>query len=298
MGLLKFFRRRSWDRERAAEIEAHLLSEIDENLAAGMAPEGARRRAYVKFGNPTSVREEIWRMNSITTLENLLRDLRYAWRTLLRNPGYALIAVLTLGLGIGANTAIFTVINGVLLRPLPYAKSERIVHLDQVAARVGPEPIGFSVQEIRDYREQNHVFSDLAEYHSMTFTLLGTKTAERVATGVVSANFFDVLGVKPALGRLFTPTDESKGAPPVLVLSYAYWMKEFGGDQSVLGRAFELNDRVHIVVGVLPPLPEYPDANDVFMPTTSCPYRSDPKMIADRDNRMMTAFVRLKPGGR
>jgi predicted permease len=296
MSMRKFFRRQKWDSDRAQEIEAHLQNEIDDNLAAGMTPEEAHRRAYLKFGNPTRVREEIWRMNSVAVLENLLRDVRYAWRTLLRNPGYALIAILTLGLGIGANTAIFTVINGVLLRPLPYAKAGQIMHLDQVASRIGPEPVGFSVQEIRDYREQNRVFSDLAEYHSMTFTLLGTKTAERVASGVVSANFFDVLGVKPALGRLFTPTDETKGAPPVLVLSYAYWMKEFGGDRKVLGRAFELNDRVHIVVGVLPPLPEYPDANDVFMPTTSCPYRSDPKMIADRDMRMLTAFVRLKPG--
>ena len=296
MSIGRFLRRRSWDQERALEIEAHLQAEIADNLAAGMAPEEARRRAYLKFGNPTRVREEIWQMNSIAWFENVLRDVRYAWRTLLRNPGYALIAVLTLGLGIGANTAIFTVINGVLLRPLPYAQSGQIVHLDQVASHLGPEPVGFSVQEIRDYREQNHVFSDMAEYHSMTFTLLGTKTAERVATGVVSANFFDVLGAKPVLGRLFEPTDDRKGAAPVLVLSYAYWMKEFGGDRKILGRPFELNDRVHIVVGVLPPLPEYPDANDVFMPTTSCPYRSSPQMIADRDMRMLTAFARLKPG--
>src|ERR1700744_6434214 len=140
MGLQKFIRRQSWDRERAAEIEAHLMSEIDDNLAAGMTPEEARRRAYLKFGNPARVREEIWRMNRIALLEDLLRDVRYAWRTLLRNPGYALIAVLTLGLGIGPNTAIFTVINGVLLRPLPYAQSGQIVHLDQVAAKLGPEP--------------------------------------------------------------------------------------------------------------------------------------------------------------
>lgn len=284
------------DRERAMEIEAHLQEEIADNLALGMSSGEARRRAYLKFGSPTRVREEIWQMNSIAWLENFRRDVRYAWRTLLRNPGYALVAVLTLGLGIGANTAIFTVINGVLLRPLPYAQSGQIVHLDQVASRLGPEPVGFSVLEIRDYREQNHVFSDLAEYHSMTFTLLGTKIAERVATGVVSANFFNVMGVKPVLGRLFEPADDHPGAPPVLVLSYAYWMKQFGGDRKVLGRAFELNDRVHIVVGVLPPLPEYPDANDVFMPTTSCPYRSDPKMIADRDMRMLTGFARLKPG--
>ncbi len=296
MSLRRYFRRRHWDAERVQEFEAHIQNEIDDNLARGMSREVARRQAYLKFGNPARVREEIWKMNSIAPLENLLRDGRYAWRTLLRNPGYALVAVLTLGLGIGANTAIFTVINGVLLRPLPYAESRQILHLDQVAARLSPDPIGFSVQEIRDYREQNHVFSDLAEYHSMTFTLLGTKNPERVATGVVSANYFDVLGVKPVLGRLITPADESLNAPPVLVLTYAYWMKEFGGDRKIVGRAFEMNDRVHTVVGVLPPLPEYPEANDVYMPTTSCPSRSSEKMIADRDMRMMTGFARLKPG--
>ena len=127
-------------------------------------------------------------MTSIPLLENMVRDVRYAWRTLLRSPGYTLMAVLTLGLGIGANTAIFTVINGVLLRPLPYANPSRVVHLEQTAARIGPDPIGFSVQEVEDYRNQSRVFSDLAEYHSMTFTLLGGKNPERVTTGVVSAN--------------------------------------------------------------------------------------------------------------
>jgi putative ABC transport system permease protein len=159
-------------------------------------------------------------MNNIAWFENAVRDVRYAGRTLLRSPGYTLMAVLTLALGIGANTAIFTVVNGVLLRPLPYANPEQILHLGQTAARVGPDSIGFSVQEVQDYREQARVFSSLAEYHSMTFTLLGGKTPERVVTGVVSANYFDVLGVKPALGRFITPADENRNAPPVLVLSY------------------------------------------------------------------------------
>jgi predicted permease len=295
MSWQKYFQRKRWDRERTREFEAHIESEIDDNLARGMSREEARRQAYLKFGNPTRVREQIWQMNSVPPLENLLRDLRYAARTLRRNPGYALVAILTLGLGIGANTAIFTVINGVLLKPLPYAQQDRILHLDQTATLVGPDSLGLSVQEYQDFRDQGHAFSDVAEYHSMNFTLLGTKNPERVATGVVSSNFFDVLGVMPVLGRLFTSVDESKNAPPALLLSYSYWMKEFGGDRNILGRAFELNDRVHTVVGVLPPLPEYPDANDVYMPTTSCPYRSDPKMIADREMRMISAYARLKP---
>jgi predicted permease len=296
MSLKRILQRKHWDEEVASECESHLAHEIDDNLARGMNANEARRRAYLKFGNPTQVREEIWRRNSLAPLEHFLRDLRYAWRTLGRNPGYALVAILTLALGIGANTAIFTVVNGVLLRPLPYAHAGQIVHLQQKAPHAFPDPFGFSVAEIQDYRAQNRVFSDLAEYHSMTFTLLGTKVPERVATGVVSANYFDVLGVKPLLGRLLTPADETLTAPPALVLSYSYWMKEFGGDKHILGRSFELNDRVHTVVGVLPPLPDYPDANDLYMPTTSCPFRSSKEMISNRDSHMMEVYARLKPG--
>ncbi len=296
MSLGKFFRRGYWDQERTHELEAHIAHEIDDNLARGMSLDEARRAAYIKFGSPTRVREEIWRINSFAPLEHFLRDVRYASRTLSRNPGYALVAILTLGLGVGANTAIFTVVNGVLLRPLPYTQALRIVHLQQKAARISPDPFGFSVLEIKDYREQARVFSDLAEYHSMTFTMLGTSVPERVATGVVSANFFNVLGVKSILGRALTPADESMTAPPVMVLSYEYWMKEFGGDKNIIGRSFELNDRMHTVVGVLPPLPAYPGADDLFMPTTSCPFRSGKEMMANRESRMMDVYARLNPG--
>jgi predicted permease len=295
MSLRRFFRRRRSDAEVSLEMENHLTLESEENLARGMSGKEARRQAFLKFGSPERIREEVWKRNSIAPIENTLRDVRYAWRTLRRSPGYAFMSILTLGLGIGANAAIFTVINGVLLRPLPYANPAQIVHLEQTASRIGADPIGFSVQEIAEYRQLNHIFTDLAEYHSMTFTLLGTKVPERVSTGGVSANFFDVLGVKPILGRLITSADETPKAEPVLVLSYAYWVKNFGRDPKILGRTFEMNDRVHTVVGVLPPLPEYPDANDVYMPTTSCPFRSSPKMIADRDMRMFTVFARMKP---
>jgi predicted permease len=296
MRLLRFFRRRRRNEELRREIEQHLALEQDLNLARGLNREEANRLARVKFGSRQKVVEETWKGNSIVPVEKIMRDLRYAFRTLRRSPGYTLMAVLTLALGIGANTAIFTVINGVLLRPLPYGNPEQIVHLRQTATLVGPDSIDFSVQEVADYRSQSRAFSELAEYHSMTFTLLGTKVPERVVTGVVSANYFDVLGVKPALGRLITPADETLSAPPVLVLSYAYWVKQFGADPKILGRPFTMNDRVHTVIGVLAPVPEYPDANDVFMPTTSCPFRSDPQMIANRDSRMLTVLARLKPG--
>src|SRR5882762_4402985 len=200
MFISRYFRRRRRDEELTREMEHHLALEIDLNIARGMDSNEARRKAYLKFGSRSQVREQLWNRNSIVILDKTLRDLRYACRTLLRSPGYTLMAIVTLGLGIGANAAIFTVINGVLLRPLPYAHPAQIVSLKQTASRIGPDSIGFSVQEVADYRDQSHSFSDLAEYHSMTFTLLGAKVPERVVTGVVSANYFDVLGVKPALG--------------------------------------------------------------------------------------------------
>lgn len=291
-----FLKRRYWDAERVQEVESHIAHETADNVDRGMSEEEARRRAYVRLGNPQKLRERIWEMNNLGWLESVLRDVRHAVRALRRNPGYALLAIATLGLGVGANTAIFTVINGVLLRPLPYADQDRIVHLDQLEKRTGTDGLGFSIQEYFDYRNQSHSFEQFSEYHSMLFTLLGTKNPERVVTGVVSANFFDTLGVKPVLGRLFVASDESKNAPPVLVLTYSYWMKEFGGDRSVVGRVFHMNDRAHTVIGVLPPLPDYPDANQVYMPASSCPFRMDPMMIENRDMRMVSAYARLKPG--
>jgi predicted permease len=295
MALRRFFHRKRSDDDLMREIEQHMELERNLNLERGMTEPEATRQTCIKFGSPQRVREDLWTMNSIVSFEKFIRDLRYAVRTLLRTPGFSIMAVLTLGLGIGANTAIFTVINGVLLRPLPYGDPGRIVHLEQTATRMGPDRIGFSVQEVQDYRQQSRAFSDIAEYHSMTFTLLGAKVPERVVTGVVSANYFNVLGIQPVLGRLINPSDETLSAPPVLVLSYAYWVKEFGSNRGILGRPFTMNDRVHTVIGVLPPLPDFPDANDVYMPTTSCPFRSNPRMIANRDARVLTVLARLKP---
>lgn len=228
--------------------------------------------------------------------EILKRDCGYALRNIRQNPSFALLSIVTLALGIGANTAIFSVVNGVLLRPLPYDHSERVVRLRQVAPAATKDPIPFSVQEIQDYRSQSHSFDGISEYHSMWFTLLGAKDPERVSTGIVSANFFDVLGVKPILGRNFFASDETMEAPPVLLLSNGYWKQHWGGRTDVIGKTVELNDRVHTIVGILPPLPNYPGENDVYMPSTACPFRSAPAVVSDRNDRMLQAFARIKPG--
>lgn len=226
----------------------------------------------------------------------LTSDCGYAFRMMRKNPGFTVVAILTLALGIGANTAIFSVVHSVLLRALPYPQGQQLIFIRQQEMKLGIPDMAFSVKEIEDYRAQNRTLSGLVEYHAMSFTLFGHGDPERVRTGVVSANYFDLFGVQPLLGRTFLPDDEKPGAPPVLLLSYEYWKNNFGSDAEIVGKTFEMNDKVHTVVGVLPPVPQYPDENDVYMATSACPFRSNQMHLEDRDMRLMEVFGRLKPG--
>lgn len=228
--------------------------------------------------------------------EILKNDCSYALRMMRKNAGFTTVAVLTLALGIGANSAIFSVVHSVLLRPLPYPDGQELVFVRQQAQKAGIQDIRFSVHEIQDYREQNKTLAGLVEYHGMEFILYGHGDPDRIRTGVVSANYFDLFGIKPILGRTFVADDDRIGAPPVLVLSYEYWKGSFGADPAIVGKTFELNDKVHTVVGVLPPVPQYPNENDVYMPTSACPFRSSERMIGNRDARMMEVFGRVKQG--
>jgi putative ABC transport system permease protein len=229
-------------------------------------------------------------------IEALGQDVRFGLRVLRRNPGFTLTALITLALGIGANTAIFSVIYGVLLRPLPYKDGHRLVVLNQQARLNNVNSLGFSVKEFQDYRDQNKTM-ELVEHHAMSFILYGRGEPQRVQTSVVSANFFDVLGVKPILGRTFVPDDEKPGGDAVLVLSYKYWQQSYGSDPKIVGSVFKMNNRPHTVIGVLPPVPEYPSESDVYMPTANCPFRSSTAVIENRRSRLLSAvFGRLKPG--
>jgi putative ABC transport system permease protein len=248
------------------------------------------------FGNPLLLQERSHDTWGWSWLDRFFQDVRYGLRMLRRSPGFTLVALLALGLGIGANTALFSVVYGVLLKPLPYAQGDRLVVLHQAFQKTGQNDLLFSVKEIQDYRQQSSSLAQLEEYHGMGFILLDGKEPSQVRTGVVSAHFFDMLGITPYMGRLFTAADETADAPAVLVLSYPYWKKHYGGDPDIVGRQFRMNDKVHTVVGVLPPVPQYPRENDVYMPTVACPFRSDAMMINDRNHHMMRLFARLKPG--
>jgi putative ABC transport system permease protein len=289
------FRKQKVDAQLDQEVSSYLHMLIEEKMASGMTREQATRAAKIELGGSDQVKEHVRDVRAGAWLETLIQDVRFGFRMIGRNPGFSSLVVLALALGIGANTAIFSVVYGVLLRPLPYPRGGDLVVLHQYAKKLNLPDVPFSVKELEDYR-QNHTLSGVVEYHSMAFLLLGNDSAERVQTGVVSHNFFDVLGVKPLLGRSFLDTDESPKADAVLMLSYDYWQHHQGGDPNIVGKVFQMNNRPHTVIGVLPPIPQYPAENDVYMPTSACPTRSSKAFRENRESRMMVAFGRVKPG--
>jgi putative ABC transport system permease protein len=229
-------------------------------------------------------------------METVRQDLHVALRGFAKNRGFTAAVILTMALGIGANTAIFSVVHGVLLRPLPYKDGNNLMIVRQQRPLAGIQAQGFSPLEMDDYRQQSKTLEALVEYHNMWFVLLGRGEPERVQTGVVSWNYFDLFGVRPVAGRVFRADDDKLGADAVLVLSYSYWQSRFGGDPRVVGQVFEMNDRPHTVIGVLPPIPQFPDENDVYMPVSACPFRSSEGVRTNRNARMVQAFGRLRAG--
>ncbi len=232
-------------------------------------------------------------------MHDVMKDLRFGLRLLGRNPGFSALVVLTLALGIGANTAVFSLISGVLLKPLPYVDGDRLLLIRQSAQRAGIQNSNVSIKEYFTYREQASDFQSLVEYHQMAFDLLNRGEPDRVSTGVVSHNFFDVLGIKPLAGRTFAASDDVPNADAVLVLSHPYWKARFNGDPNIVGQIFEMNNRPHTVIGVLPDVPLYPQANDVYMPVLACPFRAASERNINQNPRIfagLTIFGRLKPG--
>jgi putative ABC transport system permease protein len=252
MSWRRYFNRNRWDRERAAELESYLEMETDDNIARGMSPQEARREAYLKLGNPTQIREEIYRMNSVGFFEVLTQDLRFGWRMLRKNPGFAIVAILTLAVGIGANTAIFSVVNAVLIRPLPYPNASRLVmawesRLPDRAKQNVTSPATFL-----NWQRHNTVFDGMAICFNDSGVITGGSAPEQIAMQDVSPNLFALLGVSAAMGRTFVPEQDSAGGELVAVLSWQLWQRRYGGDPNILGRQIVVDDKPHTVVGVMP----------------------------------------------
>jgi predicted permease len=222
----------------------------------------------------------------------LLSDLRRAVRSLYNARGFAAAVVLTLALGIGANTAMFTLLRGTLLRPLPNRGGERLVYLRQSAKAAGQNNVLFSVPEITDVRGATRTLTGIAEFSQMTFTLLTSEVPVHVQAGVISGNYFDVMGLTPVIGRLTGPQDDGPNVPSVAVLSHQFWMQYFGGDRGVVGRTVRINDRPSTIIGVVQAAPPYPTRTDLFVNMVTSPHHLSATMVTGRTHRMTEVFAR------
>jgi predicted permease len=253
MAWTRFFRRRRWDEERARELEAYLQMETDENMARGMSSEDARHEAHRKLGNSTRILEEIYAMNSVGLVETIWQDLLYAIRQLRRSPGFTAAAVLSLALGIGANTAIFSLLDQVLLRALPVRDPQQLVLLKWQGAfyghSMGEDMLSYPLY--REIRDHNLAFDGVLGYHHLMLGVGYQGEMERLPGELVSGNYFDVLGVPAFLGRMFSVDDDRiPGGHPVAVLTYDFWVERFHADRGILGRSIVVNGLPFTVVGV------------------------------------------------
>ena len=223
-------------------------------------------------------------------METLKNDIFYALGRFSNEPLATFVIILTLALGIGATSAIFSVVNGVLLNAAPFNNADRLVSLRQFQSSTEDSRMGFSAKDIADYREQASSLDEVAEYHNMTFTMYGHGEPKRVNTGVVSANFFPMLGLSAIHGRLFNPGEDAMGAEPLILLTFEYWQSEFKADPSIIGETVELNNRAHEIIGVLPAFPQFPNVNDVYMALPSCPWRSGTTALEGRSTRFLAGF--------
>ena len=251
--LIAIFRRRRLEAELDEDIRMHLQMAAEENLRRGMSAEDAERAARRSFGNVDHTKEIYRDQRGIPLYETFARDVRQTLRSLRRNPAFTLVAVLTLTLGIGANTAIFSITHSIVLRELPYPDADRLTTVVLTRVQQNEMRMPFSVADYLDWREQNTVFEKVAAYGYQRFTLTGNAAAEQVPGLLVTADFFSVLGAQAQLGRTFAPEDDQPGKTRGVVISHGLWQRRFQRDPQVIGRLLTLNGRDYPIVGVMPP---------------------------------------------
>jgi putative ABC transport system permease protein len=291
--LRSLFRAKTVDAELNDELSFHLERQLQKYVDSGLTRDEAQRRVRIEFGGLHQVQEECREARGTYFVETLFRDVRYALRTLRQTPGFLTIAILTLALGIGATTAIFSVVYGVLLHPLPYKDPPRLIVMNETTPRVGV--VSVSYPNFLDWRAQSRTFSEMAAVQSVDFNLAGVDQPENISGEAVSTNFLSILGVRPILGRDFAASEEKAGTAPVVLLSHSLWQSHFGGDRNVLGRTISLNGRAFSIVGVLPANFISTDKVDVMEPIGV--WATDNPSVGEREARGDSVVVaRLAPG--
>ena len=295
-----FLGSRASDRSLNEELQMHLELLTQENIRRGMGADDARAAARREFGGLEQITELYRDQRGFPVFESVSRDFRFGLRMLCQSPGFAALAVLTLAIGIGANTAVFSLVDAVLLQPLPYRNTQQLLLLTETLPQMGGvDEVGVSAAEYLDYRSTNRCFSEIAAYQTSGFNLTGGGTPLRVRAASVSASLFPLLGTPPALGRTFAAGEDREGAGPVAVLSYSLWRDRFGLDGNVLGTSIRLDGKPFTVIGVMPASFQFPldgaplsDRVAVWVPLT---FPAD--LLADRVREFGVGVVgRLKPG--
>ena len=299
MRMLRLFRRHSENQRLRQELEFHLEQQVAENIERGMSPEEARFAALRRFGNPALLSEETRATWSWNWMEKIWRDFRYGLRTLRRAPGFSLVAILVMALGIGATTSLFTIVRSVLLRPLPFHDPDSLVMVyDRFTGMKGDSYNYNSVApaDYYDWRSQTRGFQDMAAWRWWGGNLTGehAELPEMVIGGGATWNMFSLLGVQPALGRAFTPDEDRREANHVVLLSWTLFQRRFAGDRAVLGKTIRLDSQPYTVVGVLPQWFTYPDPRvQLWIPYSGTLSRDE---IASHENHQSYVIARLRNG--
>lgn len=286
------FRRHEVERELEAELRFHLERDTAENLKRGMSPEEARFAALRSFGGVDQSREECRDARGVRLLEEFLWDVRYGMRMLAKQPGFTCVAVLTLALGIGANTAIFSVVNSVLLRELPFKNPDQLMWV--WSNRSDRDKAPFALPDFLDYRDQNQTLEDIAAFSNIGLSLPGNERTERLQGMRVSADLFQLLGVEPSAGRTLLPEDDDPAQRHVVVLTYESWQRRFGGDPRMVGKTLNLNGEGYEIVGILPQRFDLPNREaELAIPLAP---DADPLRSERASVNFLRAVARLKPG--
>ncbi len=289
------FRRTQADQELDDEMSDHVELRTEEYVSKGLAVEEARRQALLEIGGVEKRKEECRDARHVTWIQDLAQDLRYGVRMLRKSPGFTAVAVLTLALGIGANTAIFSVVNAVLLRPLPFKDPARLADLWRYDPKLGVPQDQMSYPDFLDLRNQNTVFSSMAAFYEQHgIVLTGRGEPERIPGTICSASLFDVLSVSPVLGRAFLPAEDQPGKGTTVILSHEFWQTHFNPDESVLGRSLTLDGTTYQIVGVMPPSFSFPISVDPVAVWLTV--ATDGDMATGRGVAIYNVITRLKPG--
>jgi predicted permease len=288
--------RRRADEEFTRELEEHLALLTEENISRGMTPGEARRAARVRLGGITQLRETHRELHGWIAVESFFQDVRYALRTLRKSPGFTLVCIMTLGLGIGASTAIFSVVNGVLIRSLPYPNHDRLVRIGERHPGNGCGLCGnfgnATYANFNDLERAAGTVENISAFREWSFNLTSDGEPEQVAGALVSGNFFAALGSKPSAGRMIAPEDDAPGGDNhVAVLSYALWQRRFGADRGVVGKTLQINAENYRVLGVMPRGFDYPEKSEVW-----CPLVPHGQFRDNRRAHLLTMVADLRAG--